>query len=110
MSRDNLEKEFSEEEILNSLKSRNGDKAPGPEGFFLQDIWHIIKSDLIEVFKDLYDSEKFVKSLNATVLVLIEKVEGAKNIKDFRSISLVGWIYKLISKVLAKRLSLVLRE
>lgn len=43
-------------------------------------------------------------------MAIIPKVVGAKNINDFRLISLVGSIYKLISKLLAKRMSKVLQE
>lgn len=51
-----------------------------------------------------------MRSLNSTFLVLIPKVVGAKNIKDFRLISLVGSLYKLIFKVLTTRMSKVMGE
>ena len=41
-------------------------------------------------------------SLNATFIGLIPKKANAENIRDFRLISLVGCIYKLLSKVLAE--------
>jgi hypothetical protein len=50
----------------------------------------------------------FAKSLNATFVVLIPKKAGAIEIKNFRPISLVGSMYKIISKVLANRLKGVL--
>ena len=50
----------------------------------------------------------FEKSLNATFLCLIPKKTNAINIKDFRPISLVGSLFKLLSKVLAHRLRCVL--
>lgn len=37
--------------------------------------------------------------------MLIAKVNGAKDIKEFRPINMMSCIYKLISKVLTKRLS-----
>jgi hypothetical protein len=46
--------------------------------------------------------------LNSTFISLIPKVFGAAKLKDFRPISLVSGIYKIISKVLANRLRLVL--
>jgi len=49
-----------------------------------------------------------VTSLNSTFIGLIPKKAGATNIKDFRPISMVGCIYKLLSKVLARRLRGVL--
>ncbi|RVW19703.1 hypothetical protein CK203_111582 [Vitis vinifera] len=47
---------------------------------------------------------RFVKSINASFLVLIPKKEGTEDLKDFRSISLVGSFFKLLAKVLANRL------
>lgn len=49
---------------------------------FLQKLWHVMKDDILKVFKELYNVESFVKSLNVNFLVLIAKVEGAINIKD----------------------------
>ena len=46
----------------------------------------------------------FEKSLNATFISLIPKVAGAVNLKDFRPISLVGSVYKILAQVLASRL------
>lgn len=69
-----------------------------------------MKADVIDVFDDFYRPGSFVKAINTTFLVLIHKVEGANDIKDFRLISLVGCICKLISKVLARRMSRVLGE
>uniref|UniRef100_A0A2N9IK02 Reverse transcriptase domain-containing protein n=1 Tax=Fagus sylvatica TaxID=28930 RepID=A0A2N9IK02_FAGSY len=47
-------------------------------------------------------------SLNATFLSLIPKKVNAVEVKDFRPISLVGSVYKILAKVLANRLSVVL--
>jgi hypothetical protein len=46
--------------------------------------------------------------LNATFIALIPKKVGAVDLKDFRPISLVGVVYKLIAKVLANRLKTML--
>ena len=47
--------------------------------------------------------EVFKKSLHNTFIALIPKKMGAEDIKDYRLISLVGSIYKLLAKVLVKR-------
>jgi hypothetical protein len=51
-----------------------------------------------------YTHSKFVKRFNATFLALIPKKSGAIDLKDFRPISLVSGVYKIIAKVLANRL------
>ena len=60
------------------------------------------------VFKHFHKYSAFEKSLNASFLSLVPKISNVVNIKDFRPISLVGSIYKLLSKVLANRLRVVL--
>ena len=59
-------------------------------------------------FDHFHRSSEFERSLNAPFLSLIPKKNNALNIKDFRPISLVGSVYKLLSKVLANRLRRVL--
>ena len=49
-----------------------------------------------------------LQSHNATFLVLIPKKGGASDVQDFRPISLVGSLYKILVKVLANRLKSVI--
>lgn len=48
-----------------------------------------------------------MKSINVSFLVLVPKKGGAKDLKDFRPISLVGSIYKLLAKMLVNRVKKV---
>jgi hypothetical protein len=75
---------------------------------FFQDCWEVVKGDFTPVFEDFHTRGKFVKSINSTFISLIPKTHGAKEIKDFRPISLVGGVYKIISKVLANRMRRVM--
>ena len=59
------------------------------------------------VFQNFHIQVVFEKSHNASFLALIPKKVDAMEIKDFRPISLVGGIYKIISKMLANRLQRV---
>ena len=61
-------------------------------------------------FRDFHERGRFVKSLNATFLTLVPKKGGAEDLKDFKPISLVGSLYKLLANVLANRLKKVLRK
>jgi hypothetical protein len=60
------------------------------------------------VFSEFHNSCQFERSLNATFVSLILKKAESLEFKDFRPISLVGGVYKIISKVLANRLKSVL--
>ena len=61
-------------------------------------------------FREFYEHGKFVKSLNANFLVLIPKKVGAKDLRDFRPISLLESLYKWLAKVLANRLKKVVSK
>ena len=61
-------------------------------------------------FRQFHESGSFVRSLNATFLVLIPKKGKAEDLKDFKPISLVGGLYKWLTKVLANRLKRVLAK
>ena len=60
------------------------------------------------VFEHFHRYSVFERSLNASFLTLIPKKNNAIDVKDFRPISLVGSVYKLLSKVMANRLRVVL--
>ena len=59
-------------------------------------------------FDHFHRSSEFKRFLNASFLSLIPKKNNALNIKDFQPISSVGSVYKLLSKVLANKLRMVL--
>ena len=64
----------------------------------------------MDFLKEFHESGRFVRSLNATFLVLISKKGGMEDLRDFRPISLVGGLYKWLTKVLANRLKRVLAK
>ena len=108
-----LELPFTEEEVRTTLKEMNGEKAPRSDGFtiaFRQFSWDSVKNDVMTVFKDFFETGKFVKSPNSTFIMMILKKEGAEDCKDNRPISLVDSFYKLIAKVLSNILKIVMNQ
>ena len=106
-----LEESFSENEIWTAISGLNRDKAPGPDGFplaFWSFSWDFVKYVVIGFFKEFHDNARFVKNLNTTFLVLIPKKQSVEDFKDLRPISLVGGLYKILSKVLANRIKRVM--
>jgi hypothetical protein len=106
-----LDRPFEESEIETVVQGCNGDKAPGLDGFslaFFQNCWSIVRKDVLGVCQEFHEHCQFERSLNATFVSLIPKKHGADELKDFRPISLVGGMYKIIAKLLANRLAAVL--
>ena len=62
----------------------------------------------MDFFDNFHQHSVFEQSLNASFLTLIPKKCNAINIKEFCPISLVASVYKLLSKVLANSLRVVL--
>ena len=106
-----LERSFEKDEILSVVRVMEGDKALSLDGFsmaFFHHYWSVVERDVLAVLEEFYQNCKFEKSLNATFITLIPKKNDASNIRDFKRISLVGSLYKILAKVLANRLKLVL--
>jgi hypothetical protein len=106
-----MERDFEEVEVWEVVKGMDGDKALGPDGFtmaFFQSCWAVVKQDVMAVFSEFYRRQQLVKSLNVTFVSLVPKKADAVEMKDFQPISLVGGMYKIVSKVLANRLKTVL--
>ena len=64
----------------------------------------------MEMLKEFFVNETYTRSLNTTFMVLIPKKGGAEDLRDFRPISLLGSLCKLLAKVLANRLKRVVGE
>ncbi|RVW63564.1 Transposon TX1 uncharacterized 149 kDa protein [Vitis vinifera] len=108
-----LDSPFAEAEIFNAIFQLDRDKAPGPDGFTIavfQDCWNVIKEDLVRVFAEFHNSGIINQNTNASFIVLLPKKSQSKKISDFRPISLITCLYKIIAKVLSARLRGVLQE
>lgn len=104
-----LESPITEEEVQKAINYMPSDKASGPDSFtgaFFKKCWDIIKLDMMRVihhFDSLHTSN--LHWLNSTNVVLLPKKEGAEGIFDYRPISLIHAIPKIIVKVLSIRLA-----
>ncbi|GJT47678.1 RNA-directed DNA polymerase, eukaryota [Tanacetum coccineum] len=111
--RDELEIEVSKEEIKRAVWDCGIDKSPGPDGFtfgFYRYYWKVIESDVVDVVSFFFHNGFFHKGSNLSFIALILKISDAHMVKDYRPISLIGSLYKIIAKILANRLVNVLGD
>ena len=70
----------------------------------------LVKYNIFEMLQMLHQNKLDIARLNYGVLVLIPKIKGANQIKQFRPIWLLNVIYKIITKVLTLRLNIVINK
>ena len=87
------------------------DKAPGPDGFnglFFKKCWNIVKEDIYRLCEDFYDGNLDLESINYSYITLVPKVSNPEGVNDYRPISLLNSSIKILTKLLADRLQLVI--
>ena len=65
------------------------------------------KADVCEAVRWFQREKKIPKGCNASFIALVPKKQNPLGVEDYRPISLVGCMYKIISKILANRLKSV---
>ncbi|KAK0595713.1 hypothetical protein LWI29_009285 [Acer saccharum] len=108
-----LEEKFSLDEVKEALASCDGNKAPGPDGFnigFVKANWEVIEDDFLKFLEEFHRDGPVVKEINRSFIALIPKCDNAEVLSNFRPISLVGSLYKILAKILANRLKKVINS
>ena len=102
---------FQEDEVKQAVWDCGSEKSPGPDGLnfkFIKEFWHLIKPDVLRFLDEFYVNGIFPRGCNASFLALIPKVSDPQMLNDYRPISLIGSMYKIVSKLLAQRLKKVM--
>lgn len=102
---------FHKTEIDQVVSMLPSDKAPGPDGFntdFVKKCWPVICEDFYCLLDAFYDEQVCLRSINGPFITLILKKDDAERVVDFRPISLLNTSVKIITKILANRLQVVL--
>lgn len=77
---------------------------------FLFKEWNSFNAEVMAIFNDLHTEMRYVISINNTLLVLVSKKSLIQLLMDFRLISVINTVYKLISMPLLLRFRLVLEQ
>jgi len=98
-------------EVKNVVFGLNQDGASGPDGFgacFFQTYWEIVKKDVFDAVIQFFQTGWLPPNYNSNTLILIPYYPNADSIDQYRPIALVNFKFKIITKVLADRLSHIL--
>ncbi|GJX82168.1 RNA-directed DNA polymerase, eukaryota [Tanacetum coccineum] len=108
-----LEASVSDEEIRKAVWGCGENKSPGPDGFtfeFFRKFWTVVGPDFCIAVKWFFEHGFFATGCNSSFVTLIPKTLDPKLVSEFRPISLIGSLYKVVTKILATRLSFVISD
>ncbi|OWM66689.1 hypothetical protein CDL15_Pgr010340 [Punica granatum] len=94
-------------EIIGALKCLKPRKAPGPDGLhaiFFRKYWDIVGSSIKGFVRNIFEGGSLPKGANYTLISLIPKCPCPEIISQFQPISLCNTSYKIITKILVRRL------
>nr|XP_029144568.1 uncharacterized protein LOC114924353 [Arachis hypogaea] len=98
------------EEIRNAVWDCDSSRAPRSDGYnmnFIKKCWDEIGAELTATV-GFFQTFRLPTDTNITWVALAPKFVGAMEIKDLQRISMVGCVYKVISKVLVRRMRSVI--
>ncbi|GKB90994.1 hypothetical protein Tco_0963266, partial [Tanacetum coccineum] len=89
------------DEIRDAVWACSENKSPGPDGFtfeFFRKFWDVIGPDLCTSVQWFFEHGSFATGCNSSFVVLIPKNLDPKVVNDYRPISLIGCLYKVVTK------------
>jgi hypothetical protein len=106
-----LEQVVTLEELSDVLKGFAKDKSPGPDGWtveFFLFFFDMVGPDLLAMVEDTRIRGEVIHPINSTFLALILKSNRPLSFSDYRPIALCNLCYKIITKIIARRIRPIL--
>eukprot|EP01018_Ginkgo_biloba_P003770 Gb_15008 [translate_table: standard] len=106
-----LLEEVSKDELQTVLHSFQKGKSPGLDGWtveFFLGFYEVIEEDLMSVIEESRSSGRILAAFNTTFIALIPKSDNPSSFDEYRPISLCNCIYKIIAKIIARRVKRLL--
>ncbi|XP_057803315.1 uncharacterized protein LOC131018618 [Salvia miltiorrhiza] len=99
-----------DEEITAAVFDLDANSAAGPDGFTGKNFhvcWQTIKVDIWKAARAFFTRSYLPNGCNSNTLIMIPKKEDVTSVTDLRPIVLSNFFFKIISKILARRLNIV---
>lgn len=101
------------EEVKEAMRQLPVGKAPGVDAIpaeFYQELWDDIGNDIFNFADETISQAHINEELNISKIALLPKTEDRSRIKNFRPISLLNTLYKVIAKIYATRMKPMLHQ
>ncbi|XP_045831384.1 uncharacterized protein LOC123922735 [Trifolium pratense] len=108
-----MNREFTKEEVFQAIKDMKSLAAPGPDGLpalFYHTYWEIIGENITKMVLDVLNNKGDPSHLKFTHICLIPKINNPTSPSDFRPISLCNVTLKIITKTIANRIKTILPD
>jgi len=110
-----LEQPITAEELYTALKSGGLNKVPGSDGigreFYIR-LWYTIREDMLEIMNHMYIlvHKSMTQRQQHGIIASLPKNNGGITPAGYRPITLMNTDYKLLARIMARRLTPVLEE
>lgn len=101
------------EEVSEAVKQLPSGKAPGIDAIpaeFYQELLEDIDSDIFSFVSEAINQASISDELNVSKIALLPKTEDRSKIQNFRPISLLNTLYKVVAKIYANRMKPLLHH
>ena len=101
------------EEVAKAMKQLPAGKSPGVDSIpaeFYHEMWEDIASDIFNFVQESISQCFLLDELNISKIALIPKSEDRLRIQNYRPISLLNTLYKVVAKVYANRMKPLLHN
>lgn len=75
---------------------------------FIKKCWDVVGKEVVNFVLEFYDNPKLPKAISASFLTIIPKKENPQCWEEYRPISLIGCLHKILVQILPSRLKKVL--
>jgi exonuclease III len=104
---EDLTREFTTKEVLEAIRALPKGKAPGHDGIpmeFFHELAEEVAPSLLSAFTEILNSGAASAYINKGTITLIPKTGDRTKLSNWRPITLLGSVYKILAKLLAGRI------
>ncbi|GBG70935.1 hypothetical protein CBR_g8236 [Chara braunii] len=108
-----LDRPITKVEAEEALKAMANGKTPRNDGLpteFYRQHWNLLGDDLIEIYNEMQMGGKLPESACGGIISILFKKGDTSEIRNWRPISLLNVSYKILAKVMARRLGRYLSD